>query len=75
MRTRNLFGTLALVSLTAGLAAADDWNKTYQISARPDLRVEADDGSVTVRGCDQKTIEARVTTGGWKIGASEVQIL
>lgn len=74
MGLRNLFGTLAVVALTAGLALADDWNKTYQISARPDLRVETDDGSVTVRGWDQKTIEARITTKGWKIGEGEVRV-
>lgn len=66
---------LVLVStLAAGTAAADDWSKTYAIAGRPDLRVETDDGSVTIRSGEDRKIVARVTTFGWKIAPGEVQI-
>jgi DUF4097 and DUF4098 domain-containing protein YvlB len=55
-------------------AHADDWSKTYQISARADLRVSTDDGDVTIIGSDQKQIDARVTTEGYKISSSDVRI-
>src|SRR5205814_1869432 len=48
--------------------------KTFPIAGRPELRVETDDGSVTVRPWDEPRIAARVTTSGWKIGPGEVQI-
>jgi DUF4097 and DUF4098 domain-containing protein YvlB len=67
------------VSLVAALAiaaaTADDWSKRFTVSGRPELRVDADDASVTVRAWDRNEIEARINTGGWKIGPSEVRIL
>jgi DUF4097 and DUF4098 domain-containing protein YvlB len=65
---------LALSTLAATSTRADDWSKTYPISARADLRVSTDDGDVTIIGSDQKQIDARVTTEGYKISSSEVRI-
>jgi DUF4097 and DUF4098 domain-containing protein YvlB len=65
---------LALATLAATPAHADDWSKTYQISGRADLRVSTDDGDVTIIGSDQKQIDAHVTTEGYKISSSEVRI-
>jgi len=67
---------LALAGAVAisGAALGDDWSKTFPISGRPDLRVNANDGSVTVRTWDRKEIEARVTTVRWKI-PSDVQVV
>jgi DUF4097 and DUF4098 domain-containing protein YvlB len=65
-----LLGALAI----SGTALADDWSKTFQVSGRPDLRVNVNDGSVTVRAWDRKEIEARVTTVHWKI-PSDVQVI
>jgi len=59
---------------TATPARADDWSKTYTINGRADLRVGTDDGDVTITSSDQKRIDARVTTEGYKIGPSEVRI-
>lgn len=56
-------------------ALADEWSKRFAVSGKPDLRVDANDGSVTVRTWDRKEIEARVTTAGWKIAPAEVQIV
>ena len=62
------------IAISSGAALADDWSKTFQISGHPDLRVNANDGSVTVRTWDRKEIEARVTTVRWRI-PSDVQVI
>jgi Putative adhesin len=53
---------------------ADDWSKKFVVSGRPELRVDANDGSVTIRTWDRKEIEARVTTVGWRIAPGEVTV-
>jgi hypothetical protein len=64
----------ALVGLAAAAPArADEWSKKYTLTGKPELRVDANDGSIEITSADQQTIEARVTTSGWKIGA-EVHI-
>jgi DUF4097 and DUF4098 domain-containing protein YvlB len=68
------FLTVMTIAAAATPARADDWSRTYQISGRADLRVSTDDGDVTIVGADQKQIDARVTTEGYKIGSSDVRI-
>jgi DUF4097 and DUF4098 domain-containing protein YvlB len=58
----------------SGAALADNWSKTFQVSGKADLRVNANDGSITVRTWDRKEIEARVTTVSWAIPA-DVQVV
>ena len=66
---------VALVAaLAAGSAWADDWTKTFVVAGRPELRIETDDASVTVRTWDEQRIAVRVTTAGWKIGPGEVEV-
>jgi hypothetical protein len=72
--TRTFLLAMFTVIAISGAALADDWSKTFQISGRPELRVNANDGSVTIRTWDRKEIEARVTTVRWKI-PSEVQVV
>jgi DUF4097 and DUF4098 domain-containing protein YvlB len=67
-------GGIFAAAFTAGPARADDWSKAYTIHGRADLRVGTDDGDVTIISSDQKQIDARVTTAGYKIGANEVRI-
>jgi DUF4097 and DUF4098 domain-containing protein YvlB len=70
---------LVQVSLAAALVntavLADEWSKKFAISGKPELRVDANDGVVRVRTWDRKEIEARVTTVGWRIAPSEVQVI
>lgn len=47
---------------------ADDWSKTYDLTGKPELRVEASDANIHIEPWDQNKIEARVTTRGWHIG-------
>jgi DUF4097 and DUF4098 domain-containing protein YvlB len=56
------------------LSRADEWSKTYQISNHPDLRVDTSDGNVRVDTWDNNTIDAHVTTSGWKIGEGGIKI-
>jgi hypothetical protein len=61
-------------ALAAGNGFADDWTKTFVVAGRPELRIETDDASVTVRTWDEPKIAVRVTTAGWKIGPGEVEV-
>src|ERR1700680_974303 len=72
--TRTFLLAMFTVIAISGAALADDWSKTFQISGKPELRVNANDGSVTVRTWERKEIEARVTTIRWKI-PSDVQVV
>jgi DUF4097 and DUF4098 domain-containing protein YvlB len=67
-------GAMFAAAFTAAPARADEWSKTYTVTGRPDLRVGTDDGDVTIISGDQKQIDARVTTEGYKIGANDVRI-
>lgn len=66
--------TIVAVCAAALPAAADDWTKTYTITGKPDLRIETSDANIHVTTWDQNTIEARVTTSGYKIGQGGIQI-
>ena len=68
------FALLALTAFAA-TARADDWSKTYDLTGKPELRVEARDASVQVQVWDQNKIEARVTTSGWHIGTGGAEIV
>lgn len=65
-------GTLALANPAP--AGSGDWSKDFKISGRAELRVEVDDGRVTLTGSDSKQIEARVIVNGWKMGPDGVQV-
>jgi len=67
-------GAMMAAALAPTSARADEWNKTYTISGRADLRVETDDGDVTIVSADQKQIDAHVSAAGFKIGDSDVRI-
>jgi hypothetical protein len=58
----------SLLPAAASGSPANQWEKTYAISGRPDLHVVSDDGSVTVAPWDRKSVGVRVTTRGWRIG-------
>jgi DUF4097 and DUF4098 domain-containing protein YvlB len=62
--------------LASGQAArAEQWSKTYTLAGKPDLRVETSDANIRVDTWDQNTIQAEVTTEGWKIGQGGVKVL
>ncbi len=74
MRTICLPLFVAVLAFTA-FAHADDWSKTYDLTGKPELRVEARDANVRVESWDQNKIEAHVTTHGWHIGNGGLEIV
>jgi DUF4097 and DUF4098 domain-containing protein YvlB len=57
------------------VAQADEWTKKFMVSDKAELRLETTDGNVTVRTTEGKSINARVTTTGWRIGPEEVRVV
>ena len=68
------FAVIAFTAFTA-FAYADDWSKTYDLTAKPELRVETHDANVRIEAWDQNKIEAHVTTHGWHIGNGGLEIV
>src|SRR5579863_827519 len=68
--------SIALCLIAIALPAhAEQWSKTYNISGRPDLRVETSDANIRVDTWDQNTIEASVSTRRYKIGEGGIKII
>lgn len=65
---------LALVLATVVPASADEWSRHYALKGRPALQLRTGDGSVRVEPGQASSIEALVTTQGWKIGDGGVTI-
>ncbi len=66
---------VALFAIAIALpASSEEWSKTYNVSGRPDLRVETSDANIRVDTWDQKTIEASVISTHIKIGEGGLQI-
>ncbi len=69
----------ALLSLAATVVAvipayADEWSKTYNLTGRPELRIETSDANIRVTTWDQPTIAAKVITDHYKIGEGGVRV-
>lgn len=69
-------GTLLLAGLlfVATAARGDEWTKKYSLDGKGEVRVQTSDGNVDVRAGSGNTVEARVTTSGWRIGPEEVRV-
>lgn len=73
-----LFAVLAFTTLAQAddnSKATDNWSKTYDLTGKPELRVNASDANVRIEPWDQNKIEARVTTHGWHIGGGGLEII
>ena len=71
---RIVLGVFLLALAVAVPASADEWSKTYNISGKPDLRVETSDANIRVTAWDQNTIEAKVITERYKIGEGGIRV-
>jgi DUF4097 and DUF4098 domain-containing protein YvlB len=73
---RYLTGALVLAGLmlAATIARADEWTKKYSLSGKGEVRVQTSDGNVDVRSGSGNTVEASVTTTGWRIGPEQVRV-
>src|SRR6202166_401514 len=70
---------LSLVILAASVLAvlpahADEWSKTYNVTGKPELRIETSDANIRVTTWDQKTIAAKVITERYKIGEGGIRV-
>ena len=78
MRIERWFTILIFVGFVGSFAAvparADEWSKTYNLTGKPDLRVDTSDANIRVSTWEQNTIEARVTTTRYKIGGDGIRI-
>jgi len=71
-----IFAPFSAALLIASLPAmADEWNKRFTVSGPANLRVETNDGAVTVRAWERKEIEARVIADGRKIAPGQVEVI
>lgn len=73
MRRRILVLLSFLLTLTA-LSLADEWKKEFTTSAKPTIRVDANDANIDVQAIDGNKIEARVVTSRGKISPDEVRV-
>ncbi|PYX47974.1 MAG: hypothetical protein DMG79_12885 [Acidobacteria bacterium] len=69
-----LLASFAVALLSVLPAHADEWSKTYNLSGKPDLRVETSDANIRVTTWDQNTIEAKVITSRYKIGEGGIRV-
>jgi hypothetical protein len=51
---RKLMLLVSCLVLSSVLVSADEWNKSFKVSGKPELRINAHDGSVEVNSWDQK---------------------
>lgn len=63
--------SLPIVALSA---FAEEWSKSYSVSAKPSLRVDTNDASVEISRGSGNTISARVTTSNYPIGNDGVHV-
>lgn len=70
-----MFVVVLVFATITSTARADDWSKTYDLTGKPELRVDARDASIRVDVWDQNKIEAHVTTRGWHIGSGDLEIV
>jgi DUF4097 and DUF4098 domain-containing protein YvlB len=67
-----VFAVLFLTS--APFARAYEWSKTYNLTGKPDLRVQTSDANLQVDTWDKNTIEVRVTSSHYKIGEGGITV-
>ncbi len=66
---------LSFAALTiASPVHAEEWNKSYKLTGRPNLRIITNDGHVDLYTSEGGQIDAHVTTTGWAIGDRGVKI-
>lgn len=66
--------TLCITVVAALPAYADEWSKTFNLTGRPELKIETSDANIRVTTWDQHTIEAKVITEHYKIGEGGIRV-
>lgn len=65
---------LATIFVAVLPAFADEWSKTYNLTGRPELRIETSDANIRLTTWDQHAIEAKVITEHYKIGEGGIRV-
>ncbi len=73
-QSRVSLAALLLGALLLPQAKAEQWSKHWSVGAKPELRIHAGDAAVVVQAENTEGIDATVTTRGWSIGRTGVQI-
>jgi hypothetical protein len=73
MRKR-VFTLIPILLLFAAFAYGDDWNKSYDVSGTPELRLKTSDANVHVVAGTGNKIEAHLTTNNYKIGSGGITV-
>ncbi|HSQ20952.1 MAG TPA: DUF4097 family beta strand repeat-containing protein [Blastocatellia bacterium] len=66
---------LMLVVSVLPAGSTDEWNKSFKLERGARLRVETSDANIRVTAWEGATVEARITTRGWKIGSNGIDIV
>jgi DUF4097 and DUF4098 domain-containing protein YvlB len=56
-------------------AKGEQWTKHWSVGANPELRIHAGDAAVVIRADNTDGIDATLTTRGWSIDRSGVQVI
>jgi len=68
MRLIPALALAAIAAFPAAPAHADDWSREFPVQGRPTVKVETNDGHVTVVTWDRPQVAVHITTRGWQIG-------
>ena len=71
---RRFIGLSACCVLLTLAARGEEWTKSFDITGRPELRVETSDAQIHVDTWEQKKIEARVTSDKWGFGQGGIKV-
>lgn len=72
---RNRFLAIGLFLLLASPAVlADNWSKTWNVSASPKVRLVTGRGTITIDQVTSNSVRAVVNTNYWRIDSSQVEI-
>src|SRR5439155_6007824 len=74
LRTHLAALAAAVLLSWAGLAAADQWDRSFKVTGKPAIRIETDDGSVRVSAWDRPEVALHVATEGWRIAPGRVTV-
>jgi DUF4097 and DUF4098 domain-containing protein YvlB len=77
MRRHAIVGLFCFFSLcvAARPAAAEVWNKAWNVTGTAQIFVDADEGDIRVDTGDYKEVQARIETVGWHISDNEVRVI
>lgn len=69
-----LLAVTAVAIVSASTARADDWSKTFSVSAKPHVTLSVDNGRLTIQPGAVGQVSVHVTTTGWSI-PGDVQVI